>query len=239
MMTKRLNQFCILFSVLITYISYGQNERIMGLWKINKVEVGEENMTPVAKWTKINDDGTYQSGNGWLQNSKGTWSYDKELNTYSSADPLDISDEFGGFAVSFESGFMIWQREEEGMPVKVILESIKELPLAPADYLEGMWKLSEISKNAEPISFDARQEDKEKLFIRWDRIFLGFSPEGKKSSGYWHINGHRPEITLLPHREDGQVESWKIEVNDTKLVMNGISDTNEGIQRTYIRQHSF
>ena len=44
---------------------------IHGLWLVEKVEVGENSMTPVARWTKFNADRTQTSGNGWLQHSNG------------------------------------------------------------------------------------------------------------------------------------------------------------------------
>lgn len=238
-MKNQIKQFLTYTLLLVSYFAYSQENSMIDLWQIKKVEVGEDNMTPVAKWTRINANGTYQSGNGWLQNSSGTWNYEKKTNTYSAVDQLDIRDEFGGFTVSFQNDLMIWEREEEGMSVKVILERIKELPMSPADYLEGMWKLSEISKNEEVISINSAGEDKAKLFIRWDRIFLGFSPDGNKSSGYWHIHGHKSEITLLPHQENGLAESWKIQVNEKELIMTGLSDSNKGVQRNYIRQYSF
>ena len=61
---------CLIFLLLITTPSKAQS--ITGLWGIDKVEVGIEELTPVAKWVRINENGTYQMGNGWLQNSEGT-----------------------------------------------------------------------------------------------------------------------------------------------------------------------
>jgi hypothetical protein len=59
--------------------------------------------------------------------------------------------------------------------------------------------------------------------------------EGQRKTGYWHINGHRPEITLLPHTEGRQPERWKIEVDEKTLLMSGLSDSNRTIQRRYVR----
>ena len=82
-MKKRLNYFLVLILIQSSIYTYSQQESLIGLWEIQKVEVGEDNMTPVAKWTKINTDGTYQSGNGWLQNSQGQWNYDSKNKMYS------------------------------------------------------------------------------------------------------------------------------------------------------------
>jgi len=199
------------------------------------VSVGNESMTPVAKWFKMNQDGTYQTGNGWLQNGKGHWNYDPKTKKFGSIDDLDGADEFGDFDVSFASGKMVFEREEEGMRVKVMLVPIENLPMSPADYLKGYWDLEEITDNGQSIKSEFDGEDKHRLHIRWDRIIVNYTPEGTRQTGYWHINGHRPEITLLPHQENQNPESWKIEVNEKELVMTGISDSNRNIQRKYLR----
>jgi hypothetical protein len=196
-------------------------------------------MTPVAKWFRINADGTYQAGNGWLQNGNGTWNYDKQNNLYTAKDPLDIADKNGGFTVSFDGEKMQWEREEEGMTVKVTLLPVENLPMSPADYLKGIWDLVEITENEASILDDFDQDNKHKLFIRWDRVYINFSPEGKKLTGYWHIHGHKPEITLLPHQEDASPESWRVDVNEKELVMTGISESNRTIQRKYVRRNAF
>lgn len=238
-MKKELNFITVFMLVLLSFHTYAQKEDVIGFWGVEKVAVGEENMTPVAKWFRINTDGSYQAGNGWLQNGQGSWQYDAENNLYSPKVDLDVANEFGGFTVSFAYGKMLWEREEEGMPVKVTLVPIETLPMSPADYLEGIWDLVEITENAQSILAAFDGEDKHKLFIRWDRVYINFSPEGKKLTGYWHIHGHRPEITLLPHQEGGTPESWKIEVNDKELLMSGISDSNRSIKRKYRRRNTF
>ncbi|MEM7102913.1 MAG: hypothetical protein AAF502_07290 [Bacteroidota bacterium] len=216
-----------------------QEEKVIGFWEIKTVEVGTENMTPVARWTKINADGTFQNGNGWLQNSKGTWTYDKANNQFSTINKLGIHDEFGGFTVSFDTGNMIWEREEEGMPVKVTLVSITELPMAPSDYLTGIWDLADITKNEKSIMSEFDSGDKHKIFIRFDRIYINFSPSGERLTGYWHIHGHKPEVTFLPHQADKDPETWKVEVNETELTITGLSDSNRSIQRKYVRRNTF
>lgn len=238
-MKKELKTLAVLALTLFACTAIAQKERMVGLWMIEKVTVGKENMTPVAKWTRINSDGTYQAGNGWLQNGSGQWNYDLKNNLYTASDPLDIVDEFGGFTVSFDGTKMLWQREEEGMQVEVSLLPIEKLPRSPADYLKGIWDLVEITENETSILDDFDQENKHKLFIRWDRIYINFSPEGYRLTGYWHINGHRPEITLLPHQENGTPESWRVEVNEKELLMTGISESNRTIQRKYVRRNTF
>ena len=206
-----------------------QAQSVTGFWQMSKVEVGDMNMTPVAKWTRIHEDGSYETGNIWLQNGNGTWKFDEENHVFTNKNPLDIADQYGGFQVSYEEELMIWQREEEGVMVKVTLEPIKELPMSPADYLEGLWSLNVNKSQEKVVDAPAR------LMMGWDRIFRAYDETGKKSTGYWHINGHRPEVTLLPHAEGGVVETWRIEVDEEVLVMLGISESNEGVERKYTR----
>lgn len=238
-MKRVLKTLALLALTLVSFTAYGQTEKITGLWTVEHVAVGKESMTPVAKWFRINPDGTYQAGNGWLQNGSGYWNYDLKNNLYTPTDPLDIADEFGGFTVSFDGTKMLWEREEEGMPVTVTLRPVEKLPMSPADYLKGIWDLVEITENNVSVLGDFDQENQHKLFIRWDRIYINFSPEGKKLAGYWHINGHKPEITLLPHQEGENPESWRIEVNKEELLMTGISGSNQSIQRKYVRRNTF
>ena len=106
-MKKELRTLIVLALTLVSFTSYAQKERIIGLWEVEKVAVGDENMTPVAKWFKINADGTYQAGNGWLQNGNGNWNYDTQKNLYTATDPLDVADKFGGFTVLFDGAKMI------------------------------------------------------------------------------------------------------------------------------------
>ena len=120
----------------------------------------------------------------------------------------------------------------------VMLKPIEKLPMSTADYLKGIWGLVEITDNGVSILDDFDQEKKHKLFIRWDRIYINFTPDGKKLTGYWHINGHRPEITLLPHQDNGTAESWRVEVNEKELLMTGISERNRTIQRKYVRRNT-
>ena len=193
----------------------------------------------MAKWFRINPDGTYEAGNGWLQNGKGTWSFNAETNIYTPVVALDIQDEYGGFNVSFDGQKMYWEREEEGISVQVTLVPIETLPMSPADYLEGVWQLVSIDKNGQSVLDDFDKGSAHKFFFRWDRIYIELNPESNRKTGYWHINGHRPEITLLPHQEGGQPESWRIEVNEEDLTMTGISDTNRDIQKRYERRRNF
>ncbi|MCO6479228.1 MAG: hypothetical protein J5I94_21515, partial [Phaeodactylibacter sp.] len=129
-----------------------QAQDITGLWEITKVEVGDQAMTPVAKWTRIDADGTYQSGNGWLQNSAGTWIYDKESGEFLPTETLGLTDPFGAFKVSFTDKGMAWTREEEGMEVIVHFDRIEELPMSTGDKLVGLWGLEKAMEGEKEVT---------------------------------------------------------------------------------------
>ncbi len=140
-------------------------QSVTGFWEIKEVKVGGKLMTPVARWTRINEDGSYQSGNGWQQNSEGTWKYDSNSHFFIPEETKGIKEPYGGFQVSFKEGNMIWQREEEGMPVTVTLVPIRKLPKSTADKIVGLWDLNDALQNGISIKSDFDPEDKYYIFI--------------------------------------------------------------------------
>ena len=224
----------LLFSVLYTHA-----QKIVGFWEIKKVEVGGQLMTPIAKWTKINKDGSFQSGNGWLQNSEGTWTFDSKKKLFSPKETNGLIDEFGPFTVDIKDNTMTWLREEEDRIVTVTLVKIKQLPKAPADQLVGLWDLSTILKNGEDITSTFDPDNMYYLFLRWDKICTERSSKGQRTNGYWFVNSHKPEITLPPHNKEKPAESWEIKVGITTLKMIGISSTNENVQMDFKRRYEF
>ena len=231
----------ITFLTVILFISYVtvKAQSLVGLWEIKEVKVGDQIMTPVAKWTRIKEDHTYESGNGWLQNTTGTWTFDKGKSTFLPKAKNGIKDPFGAFQVEFQKDKMIWQREEEGMLVIVMAERVKQIPMAPADYLAGLWDLQSMKKEGADVTDAFDPDGKHYLFIRWDRIYVDRTPEGQRTTGYWHMNGHQPEITFLSHEKGKDPESWRIEVNDNQLIMKGISDSNREKEMIYNRIEEF
>ncbi len=212
---------------------------ISGLWAIKKVLVGGQTMTPVAKWTNIQKDGSYQSGNGWLQNSEGTWTFDKKKKLYAPIETNGIKDEFGPFTVELNNDTMTWLREEEGMIVTVELVKINRIPQSTADQIVGLWDLKDATKNNTSIVNTIDPDNKHYIFIRWDRLYISRTSEGKRATGYWHIHGHKPEVTLLSHTKKNPAETWKVTVSADTLQMVGISDSNKGIEKIYKRIHQF
>jgi len=238
-MKKRTHYFPILALLFILPYTLHTQNNITGLWEMTKVEVGDQIMTPVAKWTRINEDGSYQAGNGWLQNAAGQWSYDAKTKAFEAVDPNGIKDEFGPFTVSFKGKKMMWERMEEGMKVIVTLSPIQKLPKATGDQIVGLWDLTNATKDGSSILEEIDPDDKQYLFIRWDRIYVERNAEGQRKTGYWHIHGHKPELTLLSHDKAKDAESWRVEVSGTVLVLKGLSDSNTGIKYFFNRINEF
>jgi hypothetical protein len=212
---------------------------VVGFWEVKEVKVGTEVKTPVAKWTKIDADGSFQSGNGWLQNSEGTWTFDDQNKTFTLVETSGIKDEFGAFKISFEPDQMIWQRDEEGELVMVKLERITKIPKSTSDILVGIWSLDERLKNGKSEKEQFDPDNKYFIFIRWDRIYVEQSSNGEKSSGYWHIDGHKPEVTFISHVRGKEPERWTVSVNDNHLQMTGLSDWNKNLEIRYKRLNDF
>ncbi|MEQ9300923.1 MAG: hypothetical protein RIF33_20280 [Cyclobacteriaceae bacterium] len=226
--------------VQLCFMIQASAQSLTGLWEMKEVKVGDKIMTPVAKWTTIKENGTYTSGNGWLQNSEGLWRYDNTTNVYTPTETNGIKDPFGGFDVSFESSDrMTWQRIEEGMTVTVLLERIDKLPKSTADHLQGLWDLADYKTNGVSNMATFDPEDKHYIFIRWDRVYVERTPQGDRATGYWHIHGHKPEITLLSHNPEQAPQSWRVEFNNGQLTLVGISDTNTDVECIYSRLDEF
>jgi hypothetical protein len=206
----------------------------VGLWEATRVTVGEKAMTPMGKWTRIKDDGTYQSGNGWVQNSEGKWSFDVAKAFYVSHETNGLIDPYGGFKVSFDNGNMIWHRDEDGLRVVVTWSSIENLPRTPADLIVGMWEIDAEPTVTQPTG---SAETKHLLFIRWDRIYVDWDKALEKRYGYWFINAHRPELTFISMTGSALPDAWRVDVDEVTLTLTGISEANKDALLSFRRIH--
>jgi hypothetical protein len=229
------------FSFFSAINCFAQTEsELPGLWLIEHVQVGDQEMTPIARWTRIHPDGTYESGNGWLKSSEGTWVFDPVKNTFLPQETDGLIDPFGPFNIRLAEEYMTWSREEDGMNVVVTLQKIEELPQAPADQVQGLWDLTDATKDGSSIIQTFDPQNSRYIFIRWDRIYVERNAEGVRMTGYWHMNGHRPEMALLSHNEEDQPQTWQVSFNQNNtLILSGISDTNKGETLIYTRIHQF
>lgn len=208
----------LLFYGLICFLPGLVQAQIAGLWEVQEVRVGTETMTPVAKWFDFEVEGNYQSGNGWLQNMAGNYSYDSRTGTLSQTIG-DAPDEYGPFNVQFADKTMHWQRMEEGQKVTVYLKRIKELPLAPWDHLVGNWTLKMIERSGEDVSKEFVGTESPNFFFRWDRLYFLHGEVKGVTAGIWYIHPHRPELRLISHEGDKNDTRWQIEFLDDSQKM--------------------
>ncbi|MAY84566.1 MAG: hypothetical protein CMP59_10580 [Flavobacteriales bacterium] len=200
---------------------------IEGMWIVDKVVAGNDEMTPVGKWFELKDDETFRSGNGWLQSSSGTYEWNKKIDSLSFYDSLKIADNYGAFHVEISEHSMIWTREEEGMIVMVMASRIDEIPMAPQDYLVGMWELQTDSIESPKVA--------DHIFFRWDRNIRSWK-DGSRSGGLWNLNAHRPILLTIV---GGEELEWEVEVDAKKLKLKGLSDAIKGIEVNYLRIDHF
>ena len=205
----------IFFMMLLGTITLGG--QIEGLWEVEKVTVGEETMTPVAKWFSLESDQQLYSGNGGLRNMVGSWEYDEGQGTLLSYNEKNQADEYGPFQVSKESQSMTWRRVEEGVEVKVNLRKVEELPLAPWDKIVGVWQLESLTENGNLLE----GKPFESVFMRWDRIFIQRGGADGRQTGIWHIHAHRSSLKLVSDAGDKMDSHWELEfMGENKMIWN-------------------
>ena len=223
-----------LILLLISQLSFSQT--FDGLWGVVSVHAGDRLVTPVAKWFLIEKDGVYKSGNGWTQNSVGTWTYDESTGQFAGHSTNDIKDEYGAFNLKLDQGKMIWDRMEDGMKVTVVLQQIAEIPAAPADLVQGLWKLTSVMKDDVNMTSTVDPQSKQFLHIRPDKRFRLRTSDNSGIRGFWHMNGHRPRLTLI--HDDRSVDNlaFTVEIVDNQLMMR---QAEKGIVYTYQRIFEF
>lgn len=205
---------------------FAQSE-LKGLWVVEKVAMGEREMTPVAKWFDFDGEGSFRSGNGWMQNSSGYYEWNSISAELSVFDSLAIADPYGAFQVSINGNSMRWSREEEGNTVVVTASKSEDLPMAPQDYLVGMWELqTELADQTNPP---------EHLYFRWDRNVLWWE-DGERSRGLWNFNAHQP--ILLTIVNDSRI-NWQVEVNEKSLKLKEITEAGDKSSIEYQRIYHF
>ena len=124
----------VLLFLLALWLSGCDQKPVMeGLWLVKKVTVGNEDVTPNARWTRFNADHTYESGNGWFQHTLGTWQLDNEKNELTMLNTNGIKDDQEPFTISISDSEMYWSRQEEGLKVEVTLLRSNELPQTYGD----------------------------------------------------------------------------------------------------------
>ena len=195
-----------------------KEDTIHGLWVVKKVKMGDQEMTPIARWMKFNADSTQTSGNGWLQHSEGSWVLNK-YNQLSVKNTNGLIDESEPFTVKFENRNMIWNRTEEGENVSVILERAEIIPKSKGNRLMGLWKIETISIDDKNVTSALNPNDKATLFLRWDNTYvLENYPKGK-IYGVYKVHAHKPEIQMVNYGDKPQFQFYQFSIDKNTLIL--------------------
>ncbi|MFK7757678.1 MAG: hypothetical protein AB8B53_12180 [Flavobacteriales bacterium] len=214
-------------------IQCGQKPSIEGLWVVKSVTAGEENLTPNARWMRFNSDLTQESGNGWLQHSVGTYALkNHELTVINTNGIVDQSDPF---KIDVSGSEMTWKRMEEGRPIEVNLVKAFQLPLTYSNQMLGLWGLEESVGNGNYFSDKVQPTDY--LFFHWDHRFTIESERGRVR-GVYNVNGHRPEVELIPYGAENPREFWEIDLEENRITLN-LLNTDSVKTRVFKRIHEF
>lgn len=230
-MTKKF-VLVMLFVVLISCKERKQNT-IIGLWEVEKVQLGEEEITPNARWMRFNKDSTQVSGNGWLQHSIGTWKLKEGELTVNNVN--GIKDEAQPFKVEVHTNTMHWSRMEEGQNLKVYLKRIKELPASEGNKILGLWKLESIHLG-EGENNKMKVDPKSTLFLRWDNTYVKEGTLIQKEYGVYKVHGHKPELQMVNYGMNPEFRFYKFQISQNKLRLKATDGTEE---LYYTRIHQF
>ncbi|MEM8894760.1 MAG: hypothetical protein AAGC88_09290 [Bacteroidota bacterium] len=228
----------ILATVLTVFISYSAlAPSVIGLWGVTNVSVGDQIITPVERWFQFVEDGTATGGNGWTKNTIGTWNYGEETDELVATNDMGIKDKYGAFKVTFAGDTMRWNRMEDDMPVVVTLIPIDDMPPAPADLVKGLWDLTSVQDKSGQEVADYDSSDQQYIFIRPDMRFRFRNADGEVANGFWHMDGHRPILTLINY--DRSIENQVFDVTVERNSMMLKSRIEEGSTFHYSRIREF
>lgn len=209
---------------------------IDGLWQVKSVKMGDQEMTPIARWMHFHKDSSQVSGNGWLQHSTGSWSFNQNKNSLTIRNTNGIEDRYEPFQVHFKDQRMIWNRTEDNHPIEVILERIEKLPTSEANKLYGLWRFDSIFENGNEITEMQNPSKKGILFLRWDGTYeLRNYPEGERY-GIFKTHAHRPQLDMVSYSKDPEYQFYEFQVENNTLFLTA---TNKDKQIKLTRIHQF
>lgn len=209
----------VVMGLLFTHFSsIGQD--LTGLWQVEEVQVGDEKMTPIARWMKFNEDGTQESGNSWLKHSEGNYEFNAQDSMLKMVDINGTADNNPSFQIDVQEDQMTWTRIKGGQEVFVRLKPIDQLPASPANKLLGVGKLNQSEGNT-------TDEEGGTFFIGWDNVFVYTHPSGENKYGVYKCHGHKNEIELIYYGEDCRREWWAYLYEDEGLKLVQTKDENQ------------
>ena len=224
--------------IILTFFSCEKKAAtIEGLWIVESVVVGDEVMTPNARWTRFNSDHTQETGNGKFQHSYGTWKLDSESNELSIENSNGLEDANEPFQVSIGQKEMIWERTEEGQKIKVTLVRSSDLPETYGDKVLGLWKLEKAIGNGRYFEQSDNIETNDYLFFRWDKRFVIQSEKGR-INGVYNVHGHKPEVELIPYGNEVKRDFWEIQFEENQIILK-LLNSDKDVTRKFSRIHKF
>ena len=223
--------------ILLAFVSCADKPTIEGLWIVERVKVGDQEMTPNARWMRFNSDYSQQSGNGWLQHSYGTWSLNAETNELSVVNENGIKDPAEPFKVTLENDRMTWKRSEDGESVEVTLKRSDHLPATYGDELLGLWKLEDAVGDGDYFGTEDAEVGKASIFFRWDGRFDIRSGKGR-IHGVYNVHGHKPEVEMIPYGESVSRDFWTIDFAGDTITLKRLNSENT-VERKFSRIHEF
>ncbi|MBW1299027.1 hypothetical protein [Aquimarina litoralis] len=229
------NAFILSLLFIILLCSCKNQTTIEGLWVVSTVKIGEEEMTPNARWTRLNSDFTQETGNGRFQHSYGTWKLNSASNELSIYNDNGLDDLNDPFKISLNDNEMIWERREEGQDVRVTMTRASKLPETYGDRILGLWSL----ENVTGIGNYFQQSDKTNsyIFFRWDKRFVIQSEKGR-IQGVYNVHGHKPEVELIPYGDQLERDFWEIQFEDNYITLKRLN-SDKTVTRRFKRIHQF
>lgn len=223
--------------VILLLVGCESTSTIEGLWFVKSVKVGEEEMTPNARWTRFNADLTQESGNGRFQHSYSTWMLHSESSELFIKNANGIDDLSDPFKVLMNQNEMIWERTEEGQNIKVLLERSSQLPETYGDKILGLWSLESVIGDGNYFEPSDKNETKEYIFFKWDKRFIIESEKGR-INGVYNVHGHKPEVELIPYGDQFKRDFWKILFDKNHITLE-LLNSDEAVIRKFRRIHRF
>ncbi len=188
-------------------------QSLEGLWLVQSVLVGTQQMTPQQKWIRFDSNNSFTEGNGWLQHNSGSVVFDVPSNSIELKASKGPKDTMGPFQlVDLQESTMLWTRTEDGQKVQVQLIRISELPEAPADWCMGLWSIDDMDSQGESWISGYDQ-----IHLSWTGVFV-LRKDSVEKRGYWTTHAHRPEITLIPRTNNCEQLQFGIQKEGDSLL---------------------
>ena len=111
-------------------------------------------------------------------------------------------------------------------------EAIK---LSYGDQILGLWGVERGVGTSNHFSETENSDDF--LLFRWDKRYV-ICTEGERYSGVYHVNGHRPEVTLIPSDEKLGKSNWEIQLDQNRITLKNLN-SDSIVTRRFKRIYEF